>query len=90
MFNIHAVLDDSRPQRPPCPQGVPGVAPREAAALVHSLAPDPRLPPVLSLDGKAPAVADRQRKLCDPADENMGMMEGNKGKLRQKWRKKWE
>ena len=52
------------------------MAPREAAALVHSLAPDPRLPPVLSLDGKAPAVADRQRKLCNPADENMGMMEG--------------
>ena len=50
------------------------MAPREAAALVPSLAPDPRLPPVLPLDGKAPAVADRQRKLCDPADENVGMM----------------
>ena len=53
------------------------MAPREAAALVHSLAPDPRLPPVLPLDGKAPAVADRQRKLCDPADENVGLMGGN-------------
>ena len=55
------------------------MAPREAAALVPSLAPDPRRPPVLSLDGKAPAVADRQRKLCDPADENMGMMGGTRG-----------
>ena len=53
------------------------MATREAAALVPSLAPDPRLPPVLPLDGKAPAVADRQRKLCDPADENVGMMGGN-------------
>ena len=52
------------------------MAPREAAALVPSLAPDPRLPPVLPLDGKAPAVADWQRKLCDPADENMGLMGG--------------
>ena len=50
------------------------MAPREAAALVPSLAPDPRLPPILSLDGKASAVADRQRKPRGPANENMGMM----------------
>jgi hypothetical protein len=32
------------------------------------------------LDGKAPAVADRQRKPRGPADENMGMMEGERRK----------